>query len=279
MRTRATIILGLLLLAGPAPGEEPPVRPATPEQAAEAVLAARAAQDEVGLALLAAKDEPDPWLVADDLLRRGEHEVAAVFAQAAPRVDVEGLPGYVTSQQGKLDDAGRRERLTQSSTALTAQDPTAALEALGPAEPGAIEDVVGVRLAMGRGLALAALGRPDESHAAFLAAAEAAERLGWLARAVPAYQRAGNAAYRGSAYAPAVTAWERWLALCERCGDNSGAAGAIGNIGTVHFAQGAYGKALEVFQRALAAQEALGNSSAGGHAHADPGRPGGALGL
>ena len=60
----------------------------TPEQAADSALAAVTVKDAAALKALAAKDAPDPWLVADELIRRGEFDAAEAFAKAAPRVDV-----------------------------------------------------------------------------------------------------------------------------------------------------------------------------------------------
>ena len=96
---RAVLALALGAMSGSVgradepPQAAPAVSPATPEKlAADAVLAAVAAKGEPALRALAAKDDPDPWLVADELLARGENEAAKAFVQAAPRVDVEALP-------------------------------------------------------------------------------------------------------------------------------------------------------------------------------------------
>jgi hypothetical protein len=48
-----------------------PAKPDTPEQAADKVLAAIAVQDDAVLKALAEKDNPDPWLVTDELCARG----------------------------------------------------------------------------------------------------------------------------------------------------------------------------------------------------------------
>ena len=92
----------LLLLALPATAEddkkEPkkaPPQPLTVEQATDAVLKAVEARDAPALTTLAEKDNPDLWLVTDELCFRGENDAAEAFAKAAPRVDVEKLPAYV----------------------------------------------------------------------------------------------------------------------------------------------------------------------------------------
>jgi len=238
-----------------------PAPPSTPEQTADAALVAVKTKNDAALKALAAKDEPDPWLVADELIRRGEFDAADAFAKAAPRVDVETLPAYVASCRGKPDDPARRARLAAASAALGAGNPADALEALGAEEPAPIDDVVGVRLAMGRGSALSDLVRLEASAAAFRAAGEAAERLGWLSRAAPTFRESGTAAYNGSAFAAARDAYERAKSICERRGDKARAAQVLGNIGTVYYALGDYAKALSTYERALAAKEWLGDKA------------------
>src|SRR5688572_29333155 len=70
--------------AAPAPAANP-APPPTLEEVAGAVLEVLQAKDDEALKAIASKDEPDPWLVADELIRRGEVEAADAFAKAAPR--------------------------------------------------------------------------------------------------------------------------------------------------------------------------------------------------
>lgn len=241
-----------------APATAPP--PAkTPEQASDAVLAAIAAKDEAELRALASKDDPDPWLVADELIRRGQHDAAGAFAEASPRPDTERLPAYVASRRGQPDDAAGRERLASANAAIMRRDTSAGLAALGDGAAGPIRDVVGVRLAYGRGLLLATTPRHGEAVAAFVAAADAAERLGWLSRAVLAIVGAGSAARRGASFAPAMEAYERWRALADRRGDRINAARALSNIGSLHAVRGDYRRAREVLEQALVALESAGD--------------------
>ena len=107
-------------IAAPAAPAAKPILPPTPEQAADAVLVAVKAKDDLALKSLAAKDGPDPWLVADELIRRGEFDAADSFAKAAPRVDVEKLPAYAAARRGKPDDAARRVGLAAANAALGA---------------------------------------------------------------------------------------------------------------------------------------------------------------
>src|SRR5262245_29366016 len=90
-----------------APKPPPPApAPATPKilivaEIVNEVLASVRAKDDGALKALAAKDLPDPWMVADELIHRGELDAAEAFAKAAPRVDVERLADYVASRRGK----------------------------------------------------------------------------------------------------------------------------------------------------------------------------------
>lgn len=104
VRRHLGALLCLLIAVAPAAAEDEtkqPAKPPTPEQAADAVLTAVRAGDEAALKELAARDRPDPWLVADELCFRSEHDAAAAFAKAASRTAVEKLPAYVASRRGK----------------------------------------------------------------------------------------------------------------------------------------------------------------------------------
>ncbi|MFO0931409.1 MAG: CHAT domain-containing protein [Planctomycetota bacterium] len=245
----------------PAPSKPPPTPTPTAEQAADAVLAAIAAKDDSALKALASKDDPDPWLVADELIRRAQHDAAEAFAKAAPRVDVEQLPAYVASRRGKPEDPERRERLAKASATLRAGRYSEALAVLETADSGAIEDVAGVRWAMGRGLALRASLRRGPATSAFLAAGEAAERFGWLARAARAFQESAASAYDDSAFAVARDALRRAFSVVEREGDEPGAARVLGNLGLMSSLLGDYEEACSCLRRALEAHEKLGSAA------------------
>ncbi|MCC7138127.1 MAG: tetratricopeptide repeat protein [Planctomycetes bacterium] len=281
MRATPVIVLALLLSAPAYGGEDapkppvappaaPPAAPApaatpapspTPEQAADAVLTAVKAKDDAALEALAVKDAPDPWIVADELIRRGEFDAADAFARAAPRVDIEALPAYVASRRGKPDDPTRRGRLAKAIAALRAREPADALAALGAEESPPLEDVVGVRLTSVRGYVLARLERREASAVSSLGAGDAAERLGWLARSYAMSDEAGISAFRESAFVVARAAFERAVSVCDRRGDKAGAARSLTNLGTVYASIGDYPKALSAQERALAAYEAMGDEA------------------
>ena len=207
-----------------APSPSKPTPPPTPEQAADAVLAAIAAKDDTALKTLASKDAPDPWLVADELIRREQHDAAEAFARAAPRAATEALPAYVTSRRGKSDDPARRARLEKAVTALDRRRLAEALDAAGPDDAGGDPDLVALRLWTTRARALAGLSRFAPSASEFLGAAAACERLGWLRGLERALDGAAAGAWMQHDLEAARDAWTRRLAVCERLGDRSAAA-------------------------------------------------------
>ncbi len=243
----------------PTPSSKPAERLLTPEQAADAVLALRKGGGVAGLGALAAKDVPDPWLVADELLARGEFEAAEAFARAAPpRKDVDTLPAHVAGHGSRGADAAARATLVAANAALAAKRWTDALAAVEAAK-GPRDGVVGVRLEFGRGLALRGLERLDESAAAFLGAAKAAEELGWLARAAKALQEGAMSSYARDDARGAAAAWTERLRVEERRGDRAGMASALGSLGVALEDLAEYAKALDAQQRAARLGEELGD--------------------
>ena len=180
MRNLRAALLVLFFVA-PLSAQDKP-KPDTPEQAADKVLAAFKAKGEMALKALAETDEPDPWLVADELCFRNERDAAAAFAKAAPRKDTEKLPAYVGSRRGMAPNTEARKALPAANKALAekdAKDALAAMEGVGTKTA----HVGSIRLLYVRGQALRGLRRLKESAGAYQAAADAAERLGWLRRA------------------------------------------------------------------------------------------------
>ena len=251
-------------VGAPARPPAPPPKPApppTPEQAADAVLASVAARDDAAIRALAASDDFDPWIVADELIRRGQHDVADAFARAAPRADKAALPAYVASRRGMADDPARRERIRRARAALQAGAAQEALDTLGSEEAPGGDDVVGSTLAMGRGTALRTIGAHDRAWAAFRSASDVAERLGWLARAAHASDAAARAAYAGGALADAQVAWARAVELADRRGDRGMLASMTGNLGIALFQRGRHDEARAAYERAIEMHRAVGNEA------------------
>ena len=104
--------------AAPAPAANPAL-PLTPEQAADAVVAAVKAKDDAALKALAGQDAPDPWLVADVLLTGRDDGVAERFAVRRAGTAGDGVRGgrHATRSAPKAKTrprewgrSGRRER-------------------------------------------------------------------------------------------------------------------------------------------------------------------------
>jgi tetratricopeptide (TPR) repeat protein len=270
-RLLAAVLLAGLLSAGllgrgyadeeAAPG--PPPTPLTAKQAADAVLVAVKADDPAALRALAGRDDPDPWLVADELCFRGEHDAAEAFAKAAPRVDVEALPAYVAAWQEREPDTAERELLAAMSAAMRVGEPQVVLDRTASL-PGSLGTVVLVRLGHARGAALLGLGRLHESQAVLRRVADAARILGWLWRASNLYDHALQVAWQGSDWAAALESLRDRLALAMQRDDRAGQARTIDNMGLVHFRLGDYAEALASHARALAQREALGDQGPDG---------------
>ena len=113
MRRWACVFLGTVLFASNAWTEGTSL---TPEQAADqAVVRGEAGK----LEALAQLDVPDPWLVADELCIRGEYDAAHAYARAAPRPDVEDLPGYVSAQRHQKVPYPSRAKVTGMEDAIS----------------------------------------------------------------------------------------------------------------------------------------------------------------
>ncbi len=259
---RACLALVLGVLAGSAVGadEPPPAAPVaaavTPEEQADAVLAAVAAKDEAALKGLAAKDDPDPWLVVDALLARGEHDAAEAFAKAAPRVDVEALPAYVQAARGRAPAAAEHERLAAANGTFKAEKFEQVLEIT--AEPlDVLDTIVRVRLQTSRGRALAKLSRWTEGASVQRHGAAAAAALGWLRRASELHDGAARAAAEGADRVGALESRAALLAILERRGEERGAAWTLGQIGIDRAEMQDHAGALAAYAQSLARFQAL----------------------
>lgn len=223
------LLLCLLVLLSSLPsaavGDGPPPVAAesrTPDQAADAVIAAFQAKDAARIGLLAAMDAPDPWLVADELCRRQRLDAAKAFASAAPRVDVDRLPDYVASRASR---------------------------------PSALPSVAEAFL---EGETLLGEGRLRAATNAFLRSAAAASDLGWWAFAGKALRSAGSAAMDAGDLGVADDAWTRRLVLEDRRGHPESIARACANLGIVRRERGDLIRAFELELRALEGARKLG---------------------
>ncbi|MHC4860159.1 MAG: tetratricopeptide repeat protein [Planctomycetota bacterium] len=273
MRALQTILV-LALLLDLTWARDELAKPDTPEQAAEKVQAAFGAEDQKVLKALAEKDDPDPWLVADELCSRGERDAALAFAEATPGKDTERLPGYVASC-GK-GDPKQRQILSEANGAARKKDYPAALELLKGA-PDQARDVITIRLLFARALTLGRLRRGEEASGVYRSAAEASERIGWLRRAGRGYHWCGRLATRFD-FQVAIDAWQARLRVERARGNRQDEASTLKNLGIACRRLGRYERALELFRGALEIWDELGDrrGTAGilmsiGHVHQEQG--------
>jgi len=179
-------------------------------EAADRALAAFRAG--TGLQEIAALDEPDPWLVADELCARGAFDAAEAFAKAAVRPDTERLAGYVVAQRVAPTFAAQRRLLADLLDASAKEDWRRMSEIARSAGP-ADASVVSLRLQHGLGLGLLHGGEPRAAIPALLATALGAERLGRLRVAGLIYKDASIAAERAVDHEASIDALARRVAV------------------------------------------------------------------
>lgn len=244
------VLLLALVPGGWALAGDPPPAPRSPEQAADEVLAARTAGDPERLAAVARLDDPDPWLVADVLLGRGEAGAALALATAVPRPDLEALATFLKSRTAWPAEPGARASLAQAESALAAGDPAAALAALDAAGP-AEGTLLAVRLEHARGLALRARHEVQAADVAFLGAAARAAGAGWLARQSLALHEAGLCAFEHADYATAIDRWRRQIEVAKARGAGWDVGRTLLNLGHAHRNLGKVDEALGAYDEAL----------------------------
>jgi CHAT domain-containing protein len=263
----ALVGIGGIAAAEDAPPPSPTAPPAAPEapspaaqpaerQKADAVLAAVGSKDDAALKALGKNDVVDPWLVADELIRRGEFDAATAFAKAAPQPDVEALPDYVERRRTGGADAGDRALLAEVMAAISsrnAKEVLARTEALAPE----VDTLVRVQLRDARCGALAASGRLRDCALALRSTAEAAVALGWLRRGALLYDAAVMFAIDASENTQALEMLEVCLPLNERRGDRAYAARSLVHLGVLRTRLGEIPRAVAAFDEAIARFEAL----------------------
>jgi tetratricopeptide (TPR) repeat protein len=242
----------------PAPAPDAAPAPAkTPDAVAAAVQAALAKKDDETLKGLAQSDDPDPWLVVDSLLGRGDPGAATSFAAAGARKDTERLAAYVAARKGKSDDVVHRGTAASAEAAVAGKRWSDAVDATAGTPPP--DTVVAVRLSTVRGYALRGARRLPESADAFSRAGETAARIGWVARGSSAYSEAGTSLLESGDPAGALAAGEKAYAIDKDREDKAALSRSLANLGTVYRALGNNMKALEFNERALKTSEEAGD--------------------
>ena len=232
------VVCCLVLVAAPAAAEEAPApvapkepaRHRRPGEAAEAVIEAFEAGDTKTLRVLAARDRPDPWLVADEILFRGKPDAAMAFAKAHPRKAVAKLPAYLASGRGGEADREVRALVGKLRAALL-QKQWAKAEAVAPIEADPAASVMRNNFAFGQGLVIGQIPRHEDSARILRAVGDGAVKLGWLVRALSAYHESGLNYYRAGRIGEARTSLRARLRIAEQLGSPARLAGAHSDLG------------------------------------------------
>ena len=237
-------------LARPAwAGPPDPPETLTPERAADAVVAAVDAADPAALKALALRPEPDPWIVADELLGRGKADAATAFARAVTGPEAAALLAFVEAER-KAPPAPELRRLLASAAAAVAgaggDRAGASLEAMQEPAPRVLGERLLVLRAGGRWRAKRRAGAGDDLEAA----AKVAEGLGWLREHVARVRDAAEAAFGAGAFASARARFETLSALHEAAGRRPQWAATQLNLAVVAAKTGDYPTALRLYARA-----------------------------
>jgi CHAT domain-containing protein len=262
----ACFVIALPADAQDKPGATPPRTPVPPtksdttEQAADKVSAAVAAKADAALKSLAAKDDPDPWLVADELCARLQFDAADAFARAAPRTAVNSLPACVAVQKAAPVDPSVRAAVATGNVAFAARKGAEALACVDGVTCG-VNCVQAVRLQGLRALALRLVGRMEESDAEFARALAAAESLGWQARVGDLLHEVSAGARRRGEGRIALEVARRRMALEESLGRRMKVASCLADVGLLAMESSNLEEALRCFELALKTQEEFGSAA------------------
>lgn len=218
--------------------------------AVDAVLVAHAEGLGSKLAQLAAKSEPDPWLVAECLCARSA-DAARAFAGAAGGPDQDGLAAYVEKRSTAAPSQEQIAQLMTAGSGRRARD----WVALSKGPRGGGEDVASITLAIARGTGLRRTGNSAAARDALLPAARAALAFGWLRAARTAFFQAAIAAHEVSDYRSMLAAFSEMSTLEHQSGQLARAAQALLFLGNVYTELGQYAQAMAHFGRAEAMLE------------------------
>ena len=251
------VLLTFLVTAG---AEDEHATPATVTEAAQAAVDAVDDDDQARLRELAARNEPDPWMVAELLCVRERLDVAEAFARAAPRLRVAKLPAYVAAQRENNRALAVDPLLRQTQEAFVGKHWKEVIELAAP-DREASATVGDVRIAHMHGRAHRGLRQLDKSSEIMLGAGRRAEALGWLDRARNIYFQAGVDAYRRRLHERAFQAWRARLGVERRFKEKRALAQALGNVGLLHWRVEQYAKAIPFYEEALPLARAVGGES------------------
>jgi hypothetical protein len=245
-------VVGILLIAGFATAQGRPVPPA---KVAEDVLAAFRADDLDALKSLAASEDPDPWVVADELCGRGEFDAAKAFARAAPRSDTKALPEYVAAQAKSESAPDARAALERAKVVRIPREVLDILDGVPTGKP----DVLSIRIGLVRGWTLRKLRRNAEAAEAFRAAARPAKTIGWLRCEALSLRNAGRARLTAGDPRGALADLQQSLAVEEERADPEDLGSVLIYLSTALRHLGRFSEAIESLQKARKFKKRAGN--------------------
>lgn len=213
-------------------------------------------KDRQALAALAARAQPDPWLLVDALEARGRRDVARALAAEATATDVAKLGSHAATDA--RSDPSWRERLARARKIRAGGD-TRLLRPL-LSGPGLVDDVLGVEVPDTLGTALAASVSIEDRLDAVAPLAEAgrrAARMGWLSRAAACLARAARLAERLGQYGQAARILRELATLQTRRQRAADAAAATGDLGVIFQRMGRVEDAAVALKAAMASYERL----------------------
>ncbi len=251
---RSALVMLLCVLAGASAWAKEPS--ATPAQAADRVLAATRAKDTASLRALGSAAVPDPWLVADELCARGEHDAAVLFGRETSVADE--LEGYVAARRGAAHDGAERKLL---QTVEKARDAGASAEVLALTDSVDLTapSVAGIRLMTCRSIALLHANQLAKAEQALEAARDAAERIGWRRETAALLTASSRIKLHRGDVQGAGSALTRVVAIREAIGDPRELIVALVALGNFKSELGAFADAQDAYVRALALAESSGN--------------------
>ncbi len=261
LRLLALLLLGSLLASG-ARADEPVGTAATPGAAAAdeldaAVrraleLMAESEDDDGALIALALGPDPDPWLLADELLARAGPAAARRFARAAheSKGDGVGLAAWLAGG-GDAREAPARRAAFREAQALAAQGEAAAALARLDVAHGGVHDVLGARCSFARGEQLRALGEAERAIRSFERAAQIAGELGWARGRSLALHEAALQAFRRAQHGRAADLWQERLEVERGRGTTPDLIATWENLGLARANLGEFAAALACHTEAL----------------------------
>jgi tetratricopeptide (TPR) repeat protein len=231
------------------------------EDAADAVLAAVRKGDAAALKTAGESRSDDPWVVADELLRRGEAKAAAALAKACPETVAGPLGAYVEVWKAPEGDAEQRTVIAAAMEAALKKKGAEALAALAPVKRE-VEDVLAIRIRYIRGMALRQTGRQVEGAESLRDGGRMAERLRWYVRASALYQSSAEASLAGQDAEAAFVAIDDRLRMDRASARKDLESEGLRSLGTLHAMTGNNAEAMKVLESAVATAKESGDPGA-----------------